>query len=144
MYRVTYAARNTKPIVDIPSLRHGRHTKKMYDVRSRNPLSGFDFLKSIYREFFGMKPNEMINDWTPKEICLKCCLQLKKNKKRAFASPVIWRKPKHHDHFCLTSTFGNTQTQNGPSFMLLSNLWRFLSFLLLNRIVKVIFLLTKF
>ncbi|CAH0561690.1 unnamed protein product [Brassicogethes aeneus] len=78
-----------------------KHRKKFTDV-----------LKTMYREFFGIETVEMDNHWTPKMICLKCYLQLNKQKRRTFASPMIWREPINHEtdcYFCLTRIFGHSR-----------------------------------
>ena len=72
-------------------------------IKQRNSIT--DFVKNIYKSYFGLVLSNQDKTWAPHKICTTCLLELRKwskGQKNSFkiVSPVLWREPNDHVKDC--------------------------------------------
>ena len=72
-------------------------------IKQRNSIT--DFVKNIYKSYFGHVLSNQDKTWAPHKICTTCLLELckwSKGQKNSFkiVSPVLWREPNDHVKDC--------------------------------------------
>ena len=64
-----------------------------------------DFVRKVYRAYFGVKLGDQDNPWAPHVVCKSCVEHLRmwtkgKTKSFRFGVPMVWREQKNHFHDC--------------------------------------------
>ena len=86
---------------------------------NRNEVT--DFLKSVYKVYFGMKLGDQDKPWAPHIVCKVCTESLRNWSKGCktsmkFGIPMVWREPKNHVndcYFCAVNVTGINRKNRG-------------------------------